>query len=148
MNRWGSASAQVSGLLETCTCKSHTFWEWTCRHLPRETCTMTSSSSSLILDQLTKISAARPKIFNGLPSLIAITDQQRQAPQLHYASSVVRSNLLPVDGATLFPEKNCMLLICTYIMYVYLYIYRSKSFRDLLSTFVCALTLNALDGIV
>eukprot|EP00435_Cladocopium_sp_Y103_P064254 s242_g25.t4 len=27
---------------------------------------------------LTKISAARPKIFNGLPSLIAITDQQRQ----------------------------------------------------------------------
>ena len=28
------------------------------------------------------------------------------------------------------------------------YIYRSKSFRDLLSTFVCALTLNALDGIV
>ena len=148
MNRWGSASAQVSGLLETCTCKSHTFWKWTRRHLPRETCTMTSSSSSLILDQLTKISAARPKIFNGLPSLIAITDQQRQAPQLHYASSVVRSNLLPVDGATLFPEKNCMLLICTYIMYVYLYIYRSKSFRDLLSTFVCALTLNALDGIV
>lgn len=39
---------------------------------------MTSSSSSLILDQLTKISAARPKIFNGLPSLIAIADQQRQ----------------------------------------------------------------------
>ena len=42
--------------------------------------------------------------------------------------------------------------ICTYIMYVYIYIYthiyRSKSFRDLLSTFVCALTLNALDGIV
>ena len=115
MNRWGSASAQVSGLLETCTCKSHTFWKWTRRHLPRETCTMTSSSSSLILDQLTKISAARPKIFNGLPSLIAITDQQRQAPQLHYASSVVHSNLLPVDGSTLFPEKNCVLLIYIYI---------------------------------
>ena len=139
MNRWGSASAQVSGLLETCTCKSHTFWKWTRRHLPRETCTMTSSSSSLILDQLTKISAARPKIFNGLPSLIAITDQQRQAPQLHYASSVVRSNLLPVDGATLFPEKNCMLLICTYIMYVYLYIYIGPRVSEICFQHLCVL---------